>query len=141
MPQVMKRFHKGTNLGEDGTTLLKHTAFPSLRYKERFLKPNPYVTQEVVGREELPDDNPWPGFEDRPGWADTRRRAQERDNWTCRICKKAVTPETSEVDHIIPYNRYKRPVDANRLKNLWTLCIECHKIKTESERRRESPVR
>ena len=25
--------------------------------------------------------------------------------------------------------------------NLWTLCIECHKIKTESERRRESPVR
>jgi retron-type reverse transcriptase len=24
------------------------------------------------------------------------------------------------------YNRYKRPVDANRLKNLWTLCIECH---------------
>jgi RNA-directed DNA polymerase len=141
MPQVMKRFHKGTNLGEDGTTLLKHTAFPSLRYKERFLKPNPYVTQEVVGREELPDDNPWPGFEDRPGWADTRRRAQERDNWTCRICKKVVTPETSEVDHIIPYNRYKRPVDANRLKNLWTLCIECHKIKTESERRRESPVR
>jgi group II intron reverse transcriptase/maturase len=141
MQQVMKRFYRNTSLGEDGATLTRHTAFPTLRYRERFLKPNPYTTREVIGREELPEDNPWLGFEDRPGWTDTKRKAQERDNWTCRICKKAVAPETCEVDHIIPYDRYKRPVDANRLENLWTLCIECHRTKTESDRRRESPVR
>jgi len=141
MPRVMHRFRKGTSLGEDGTILTRHTDYPTQRYKERFLKPNPYTTQEVVKREELPDNDPWTGFERRPGWADTKRKAQERDDWTCRICKKAVTPETCQVDHVIQYHRYKRPVDANRLENLWTLCIECHKIKTESDRRRESPVR
>jgi 5-methylcytosine-specific restriction endonuclease McrA len=28
----------------------------------------------------------------------------------------------------------QRPVDANRLENLQTLCVKCHKIKTESQR-------
>jgi RNA-directed DNA polymerase len=138
MPRVMARFRKDGSLGEEEVTLARHTDFPTLRYKKRFLKPNPYTVQEKIEREELPDDNPWPGFENRPGLADTKRKAQERDNWMCRICKKAVTPETCEVDHAIPYRSYKRPVDANRLENLWTLCIPCHRRKTESQRQMES---
>jgi 5-methylcytosine-specific restriction endonuclease McrA len=141
MPQVMARFCKDNSLGEGETILTKHAAFSSLRYNKCFLKPNPYTTQETIEREELPDERPWPGFEDRPGWADIALKAKERDSWTCRICKKAVTPETCEVDHIIQYSRHKRPVDANRLENLWTLCIDCHKNKTELERRMESRVR
>ena len=107
------------SLGEDGVYLLRHNGFPTLRYKERFLKPNPYTTQEKIKREELPDETSWLGFEDRPGWADIAQQARKRDNWTCRVCKtEGLTTETCEVDHIIPYSRFKRPVDANRLNNL-----------------------
>jgi len=140
MPRVMRRFRKGCSLTDGETTLTRHTNFPTLQYNKRFLKPNPYTTQERIEREELPDEHPWPGFEDRPGWADLRRQVMERDGMTCRLCKSPITPETCEVDHIIPYNRFKRPVDANRLKNLWTLCIACHRTKTESERQMESRV-
>jgi group II intron reverse transcriptase/maturase len=141
MPQVMARFRTNGYLSEGDVTLLKHAAFPTTQYKQRFLKPNPYTKQEIIAREELPDEDPWIGFEDRPGWADLKRQAQERDNWTCRVCKSRVTPETCQVDHIIPYSSFKRPVDANRLDNIWTLCIDCHRVKTELERRMESPVR
>jgi 5-methylcytosine-specific restriction endonuclease McrA len=141
MTQVLSRFRKDKGLGDGEVNLVRHTAFPPLCYKKRFLKPNPYTTQERVEREELPDNDPWGGFEDRPGWADLKRQAQERDGWTCRMCKAAVTPETCVVDHLLPYSHFKRPVDANRLRNLQTLCIECHKIKTEMDRRLESPVR
>jgi len=141
MPQVMARFRKGNGLGEGEVVLTKHTAFSTKRYRKRFLKPNPYTTQESIAREELPDESPWTGFEDRPGWGDIALKVKERDNWTCRLCKKAVTPETCEADHIRPYSSFRRPVDANRPENLWTLCIDCHKMKTEFDRQRESRVR
>jgi RNA-directed DNA polymerase len=138
MPRVMRRFRKNSSLTDGEITLTQHATFPTQQYKKRFLKPNPYTNQETIGREELPDDNPWPGFETRPGWADLRRQVMERDGMTCRLCKTPITPETCQVDHIIRYNRFKRPVDANRLNNLWTLCITCHRQKTESERQMES---
>jgi RNA-directed DNA polymerase len=142
MPQVMQRFYQDSSLGEGNIRLLRHSDFPTAQYKERFLKPNPYTTQERIEREELPDDNPWPGFESRPGWADIQRQAQERDNWTCKNCKtEGLTPETCEVDHIIPYRYYKRPVDANKLENAQTLCIPCHIKKTEADRQMESRMR
>jgi group II intron reverse transcriptase/maturase len=140
MTEVMHRFRKDSSLTDGEVSLTRHTRFPTLRYKKRFLKPNPYTTQESIKREELPSDNPWPGFEDRPGMADLRRQVMERDGMTCRLCKTPVTPETCQVDHIIRYSRFKRPVNANRLGNLWTLCIPCHRAKTESERRMESRV-
>jgi len=140
MPQAMQRYRQGNSLGTDETRLQGHWEFHTKKYKKRFLKPNPYTTQETIAREELPDDNPWGGYEERPGWADIARRAQERDNWTCRLCKCVVTPETCQVDHIIPYWRYRRPVDANRLDNAQTLCIECHKIKTELDQQMQSRV-
>jgi RNA-directed DNA polymerase len=133
MPQVLRRFRKGSGLTDGEITLVRHTEFTTLRYKKRFLKPNPYTTQESIRREELPDENPWPGFEDRPGWADLRKQVMERDEMTCRLCKALVTPETCEVDHIIRYSRFKRPIDANRLGNLWTLCIDCHRKVTEKQ--------
>jgi 5-methylcytosine-specific restriction endonuclease McrA len=141
MPQVMTRHCKESKLADGETTLLRHSDFRTQRYKKRFLKPNPYTTREKIGREELPDENPWTGFEDRPGWADIKKQARERDEWTCQVCKKPVTTETCEVDHIRPYSRFKRPVDANRLENLWTLCIDCHRERTELQRQMESRMR
>ena len=65
----------------------------------------------------------------------------KRDGYICQICDKPVTAETAEVDHIKRVSRFKRPVDANRLENLWTLCIGCHREKTKSERQMESRMR
>jgi group II intron reverse transcriptase/maturase len=140
MPGVMRRFCKDSRLTDGTTTLISHGNFPTLRYGKRYLKPNPYTTQERIEREELLDENPWSGFEDRPGWADLKQQVLERDDWTCRICKAVCTPNTCQVDHIRQYHSYKRPVDANRLENLWTLCIPCHRRKTESEQQMESRV-
>jgi len=141
MPQVLARFYKDGSLGEENVKLTRHTSFPTQQYKKRFLKPNPYTTQERIEREELPDDDPWPGFENRPGWADVRLKALKRDNWTCLVCKKAVSNDTAEVDHVRPYACYKRPVDANRLGNLMTLCIDCHGRRHEMLREMESRMR
>jgi group II intron reverse transcriptase/maturase len=139
MPAVLARFCQENHLGEGTTILIGHSAYRTRRYKDSFLKPNPYTTRATLEREELPDEHPWPGFEDRPGWADIKQQAQERDQWTCRLCKATgLTPATCEVDHILRYSCYKRPVDANKLKNLRTLCIACHKRKTELDRQRES---
>ena len=72
---------------------------------------------------------------------DLRHLVVERDGFMCRICKEGVTYGTAQVDHILPVKCFRRPVDANRLGNLWTLCNRCHKEKTEKDRQRESRVR
>jgi hypothetical protein len=143
MPAVMKEFRSALGLGRGNLRLARHYSYASATrtYAKRFLKPNPYTTQEAtIEREEPPDESPWLGYEERPGWADIRQGVMERDGFKCRLCKKPVTEDACEVDHILPYSRFKRPVEANKPKNLWTLCIPCHKEKTESDRQRESPV-
>lgn len=45
-----------------------------------------------------------------------------------------------EMQRLLSLKR-KRPVDANRLENLQTLCVPCHARKTELDRQRESRVR
>jgi len=142
IPRVLRRFQRGGGLGDHEVVMLLHQNFKHKLYTKPFVKPNPYTTQEGIVREELLDDDPWRGQEGmRAGWADIRRQAMERDHYTCRICKQPVTPAICQVDHVIPMHRYKRPVDANRLDNARTLCIPCHRSKTEIDRQRESPVR
>jgi 5-methylcytosine-specific restriction endonuclease McrA len=112
-----------------------------MRYKKRFLKPNPYTTQEKVEREELPNNTYWTRWEPRPGMKDLRLAVLARDEFLCQGCGEPVNPSEAHVDHKRPVRRFKRPGDANNLKNLQTLCIPCHKIKTEEDRQRESRVR
>src|SRR4051794_29705284 len=106
----------------------------------RFFKPNPYTHQEVIAREELPANPTWTGCERRPGVLDLRRQVLQRDGWKCRMCGESVAPDTAQVDHLRPYQFYKRPVEANCLDNLWTLCLACHADKTEMDRQMESRV-
>ncbi|MGH9900093.1 MAG: HNH endonuclease [Pyrinomonadaceae bacterium] len=54
------------------------------------------------------------------------------------MCDKPVTSHTAEVDHIKPFRRFKRPIDANSLENLWALCENCHNEKTKLDRQMES---
>jgi group II intron reverse transcriptase/maturase len=141
MPDVLHQYRSQDGLGVERVRLTRHDSFTARRYHLSPSKPNPYTTQEAIQREELPDDNPWLGTEARPGMMDLRNLVVERDGFACRICKEAVTYGTAQVDHIRPVSCYKRPVDANRLENLWTLCGRCHKEKTENDRQRESRVR
>jgi 5-methylcytosine-specific restriction endonuclease McrA len=138
MPSVLRRYCQGNTLSDGTTTLHRHTSFTTQHYKKRFFKPNPYTTQERIVREELPDTTPWLGIEPRPGMADVRLQVLQRDNYTCLMCKDVFPASQLEVDHIRPYRCFKRPVDANRPDNLWTLCIPCHTKKTELDRQRES---
>jgi 5-methylcytosine-specific restriction endonuclease McrA len=57
-----------------------------------------------------------------------RLRIRLRDNYTCCKCKR-ITP-TGEVDHIIALDDN----GTNDDDNLQYLCIECHKLKTATDR-------
>jgi RNA-directed DNA polymerase len=140
-PVVMQRFnHDGLTSGTH--RLLKPTEFPSLKYQQRFFKPNPYLMQNrVLNRETLPVESYWSGYEARPGMADLLPLIRERDEGVCQICGIRVTASTAAIDHIRPVRRFKRPIDANTFDNLWTLCKVCHQEKTKSDRQAESRVR
>jgi len=141
MPTCMKRFYGDKSLGPERAKLTKHTSFKRQDWLKGYLVPNPYTTIATIEREELPDTNPWTGYEERPGWADLRLQVLERDDYTCCLCKTRLSESEAEVDHLTRYAKFKRPVDANRLGNLWTLCKPCHKRKTQSDREMESRVR
>ncbi|HET8671673.1 MAG TPA: reverse transcriptase domain-containing protein [Candidatus Saccharimonadales bacterium] len=141
MTEVMKRYHQGDSFASERYRLNLPHEFETLAYKKRFLKENPYTKQESVKREELLEQNCWSGHNERPGMADLRPMVLKRDEYICQMCDKPVRAETAEVDHIKRVSRFKRAVDANRLENLWTLCIWCHREKTKSERQMESRMR
>lgn len=136
--QVCRRFRNRTSFGTDQQTLRLHDTFASVRYREDYRRPNPYTTQTPLEREEMLELSPWLGGEQRPGMADLRPVIMERDGYRCRLCQVNVTGTTCQVDHLKPVRLFKRPVDANVPSNLWTLCVKCHKAKTEADRQRES---
>jgi RNA-directed DNA polymerase len=142
MPAVMRRYGDRGTLGSPKYQLIRAgQEIPTRHYKKRFLKPNPFTTQEKILREELPTEAPWTGWETRLGMADLRPAVLARDNFLCQRCEDPVSPYEAQVDHKRPVWRFKRPVEANSLNNLHTLCTPCHKIKTEEDRQRESRVR
>jgi 5-methylcytosine-specific restriction endonuclease McrA len=141
MPIVMQRFCRDNTFATPHYRLSRMADFPTLQYKVRFLKPNPYLTQErKLEREELPTASYWTGYEARPGMADLRPLVLERDDYTCQLCGATVSSHTAEIDHIRPVRRFKRPIDANTFDNLWTLCTTCHREKTKSDQQAESRV-
>jgi RNA-directed DNA polymerase len=142
MPTVMQRFCCDSTFVIQKQRLARAADFPTRQYKQRFLKPNPYLTQERrFEREDLPNESYWTGHEARPGMADLRSLILERDEYTCQLCGTKVSDSTAEVDHIRPVRRFKQPGNANVEWNLWTLCIPCHKEKTKADRQVESRVR
>lgn len=68
------------------------------------------------------------------GWAEIRRKALERDEYSCMICAKG--PEdlgrNPDVHHIIPVRKFEESdrhtrEDAHVLENVVTLCSSCHR--------------
>jgi len=138
MPKIMRRFKKrvdGTiTLGTETAALFRLSSIEFGILKKRTFT-NPY-TQNVIqlNCEELYDNHyQWNGKIILPGFSDLRQIVFERDNWTCQRCSCKVDEYTGEVDHIQPLKRFKTLRDASRLNNLQTLCMPCHKQKTQSE--------
>lgn len=137
--EVIRQYGENNSFVYEGYRLTMPDDFATKRYMASVRKPNPYTMQEIKPeREELLQDGYWPGHERRPGMADLRPLVLERDEFTCQLCDRAVESRTAEIDHMKPVRRFKRPVDANSLDNLWTLCLPCHSEKTKSDRQMES---
>jgi RNA-directed DNA polymerase len=141
MPETLRRFSIGGTLGVGELKLLRHSSLSPQIYREHFRKPNPYTAQGDIEREELLEACPWLGTEERPGMMDLRPIVLTRDRYRCRLCGEPGDETSLVVDHLRPVRFFKRPVDANALSNLWTLCIACHHEKTELDRQRESRMR
>lgn len=140
--EVMRRYRKENTFANGEYRLMKATEIKTKRYRKSARKPNPYTEQEVrIRRERLLQESHWTGWEPRAGMNDLRPQVMERDGHVCQMCEKAVRRHTAHIDHIKPVRRFKRPVEANRMENLWTLCIACHKEKTETDRQMESRMR
>ena len=71
----------------------------------------------------------------RPGRMDLKWEALIRDGFFCRNCAVAVSAKTSHADHIAPVNSFASLEMASTLDNIQTLCLRCHRLKTERERR------
>lgn len=67
-------------------------------------------------------------------WKELSAACKERDNYTCRKCKRYFPPGTRKnihADHIVPISGGGK----NKLTNLQTLCIWCHEKKTNANRK------
>lgn len=134
LSRVLRRFAAAGSLGAGSLVLTPHSRFKRRKYNRKPHKPNPYLTGTPVEREEPLDPTPWIGNEDRPGRMDARRATLERDEFRCQFCDEPVRPNEAEVDHVRPYSCFTRPESANRPDNLRTLCVSCHRLRTESDR-------
>jgi DEAD/DEAH box helicase domain-containing protein len=70
-----------------------------------------------------------------PNWAEQRRRARQRDRYTCQRCgtQEARTGREHDVHHLVPFRHFgyvpgenEAYLQANDLANLTTLCRVCH---------------
>lgn len=78
------------------------------------------------------EDSPaWKGGKSRwyeGNWKSQRAKARKRDNYTCQDCGAVSQNHGYEMDvhHIVDYDLFEEPKEANLLENLVTLCRVCH---------------
>ena len=63
-------------------------------------------------------------------WRQQREAARKRDNFTCQACGKAPKDRSQlQCHHIVPFDEFgtEHFEEANRLSNLLTLCLACHR--------------
>lgn len=63
-----------------------------------------------------------------PTWKQIAERARKRDKYTCQHCGKTQEEHGRPLDvhHIVPYHNFTRHKEANKMRNLITLCQSCH---------------
>lgn len=104
--------------------------------KMDYRNPEPYIAGGLNNYEsdqELEIDGR-PRESKRRGSWDLKLSQLKRDQNRCRICGKEVQAQTSNLDHITPVHFFPSVEAASKEDNLQTLCLDCHKKKTVSER-------
>jgi group II intron reverse transcriptase/maturase len=147
MPAIMRRFRKDKTFGNGTKTLIRPIEYTAKRYVAKTWH-NPYTEKDEVKKEKerikreslFSYDNIHPG-ENRPGKGDLREEVLLRDGPICAWCKIELNPWETQVDHIKPYARFKRPEDADRIENMQVLCTEHHRAKTKTDLKVLSRVR
>jgi hypothetical protein len=77
----------------------------------------------------------FPYIERKPGaygynWPEQKRKVKERDKNICQICGKNQSQnfgQNMDIHHLIPFLLFTSYEQANKLENLTSLCIECHR--------------
>jgi 5-methylcytosine-specific restriction endonuclease McrA len=142
-PQVMRRFYKGNTFGTNRVTLCMPFEFKTKRYQAKTMH-NPYLAEETAISRENWDSLlwEWGGTERRKGSLDLKEWIYQRDEGTCGICGKPVGRWEAELDHKIPWSRFRSANAANHEDNLWILHEEpCHREKTKRDLQSGSRVR
>ena len=62
-----------------------------------------------------------------PDWYYQRKLARKRDNHLCQLCGIKENGRKHDVHHIISRRDFDDYKEANKLENLITLCISCHR--------------
>lgn len=102
------------------------------------------IYENMLGIHQKENCNFWHGGYDNykgPNWYKQRKLARIRDDNTCQVCGKHLKNHKTQmiVHHIVPYRFFKNDYEkANDLKNLITLCHNCH-AKQESHHWLEVP--
>jgi len=79
-------------------------------------------------------DNWYVGIPHHVFWGEVRLRVLQRDDYTCQKCgKQNLQYNDQKVDHIVPVSMGGDNFD---MKNLQTLCHECHVAKTRRDMER-----
>lgn len=85
--------------------------------------------QAMTPKTPRPIKNNWGSGRGGRPWRRLKQKIHKRDDWTCQYCKR-VTMDL-ELDHI--KNKAKGGTDDE--SNLQSLCVPCHKEKTQRESR------
>jgi RNA-directed DNA polymerase len=132
--QVGTRANGRHPLSMNGVTMTLLADLTDDRTKSHYRHDHPYLGGRVTNSEDIPEEDPWLAKgEERTGWRDIRWKALERDSWNCQLCGRDLEGRSAHVHHKRAYSGQGSPKDADGLKNLESLCAECHR-KVESNR-------
>ena len=132
--QVHRKFRRETTFGTFQRVMLEPRVFKAKRYQAKTIH-NPYLdTDTAISRENwdaLLEE--WGGTEPRKGALDLKEWVYQRDKGICGICQEPVERWEADMDHKIPWSRFKQDSAANHKDNLWILHRKCHKVKTKRD--------
>lgn len=63
-----------------------------------------------------------------PDWERIKSAVRQRDGFRCQVCGLPESPDRRhDVHHKLPFRQFASHREANRLDNLTTLCVSCHR--------------
>lgn len=83
--------------------------------------------QTITPKQPKPEVSRWGSGRGGRPWRRLKAKIHLRDEWTCQCCGRVT--QDLELDHIVNIAQGGTEDESN----LQSLCIECHKVKTQNE--------